>query len=503
MQITKLLVENGKKNSEKPAIIFSGEQITFSQLKDRAFLIANFLKDKGIKKEDKVAFFLPNTPFYIYSLLGTLSAGGAIVPLDFMLTDQEIINIVKHCQAKFLFIRPKQTTDVEKIKASCPDLVEIIESRSEEDFLSVQAQTEGQGCEDIDLEIAPDQLSSIFYTSGSTGHPKGVMLNFSHFDNPVEVIDYHLELSSQDINICAGLPFSHVGGFDGILLMLFYGSTMVLMERFHPYELLKNISQYRPTLIWLVPPMYIALLSLKDYSSFDLSSLRYMVVFGAPSSPVLMNKVHQISPNAKVLNGWGMTETAAPNCVLPPGIDKIESVGKFTPEMEAKVVDPTGNTLPCGQKGHLLVKGKAVMKGYYQEPELTRDILTEDGWLKTGDIALFDQDGLCYIVGRIKDMIKVAGEIVFSSEVEAAIYKFPGVKEAAVIGIEDKLRGEVPKAFLAVEDSDKFSQEDLRGFLKKNLASFKVPHQFELVEQLPKNRAGKIDKQALIKKQAN
>jgi len=242
--------------------------------------------------------------------------------------------------------------------------------------------------------------------------------------------------------------------------------------------------------------MYTAILSLKEYEKFNLSHLRYAVVFGAPSSPHLLKKFHKIAPGAFLLNGWGMTETSAPNCVLPPGIDKIESIGKFF-NMETKIVDEEGKALGANEKGELWVKGEGVMKGYFKDPALTQEVLTCDGWLKTGDIAYYDSQGLFYIVGRKKDMIKVGGEVVFSSEVEEKILLHPEVKEAAVIGVPDKLRGEVPKAFVVLKESEKLLQAELKEFLKKHLAHFKIPHYIEFRKKLPKTRTGKIDKKRL------
>jgi long-chain acyl-CoA synthetase len=167
--------------------------------------------------------------------------------------------------------------------------------------------------------------------------------------------------------------------------------------------------------------------------------------------------------------------------------------------MEAKVTDSQGNQVADGNKGELWVRGKGIMKGYYREPELTKQVLTEDGWLKTGDIAYRDKSGFFYIAGRIKEMIKVAGEIVFSPEVESIIQRFPGVIEAAVIGQKDELRGEVPKAFLVVEEPDSFNNQKFRDFLKQHLAHFKIPQKFEFRENLPKNKTGKIDKLILKK----
>ena len=199
-----------------------------------------------------------------------------------------------------------------------------------------------------------------------------------------------------------------------------------------------------------------------------------------------------------MLNGCGMTETSAPNAFSPPDESKISSIGYFDFNLEAKIVDEAGNKLKGEAQGELWVRGEPIMREYYKEPDLTKEILTESNWLKTGDIIRVDADGLYYIVGRKKDMIKVAGEIVFSAEVEEKIYRYSKVKEVAVIGVADNLRGEVPKAFIVSKEEKSFNEQELRDFLKEHLAHFKIPHYFEFVKDLPKNRTGKIDKTKLV-----
>jgi long-chain acyl-CoA synthetase len=245
--------------------------------------------------------------------------------------------------------------------------------------------------------------------------------------------------------------------------------------------------------------MYVAIVSLKEYEWFNLTSLRYAVVFGAPSSPALLKRFHRSCPKAIVLNGWGMTETAAPNTFSPADEHKISSIGKFGFRMQAKIIDEEGKSLLYGEKGELLVSGEGVTLGYYREPTLSSDAFWGEGWFRTGDIAYFGKDGLIYLSGRKKDMIKVAGEIVFSSEVEEKIQLCPKVQEAAVIGVPDELRGEVPKAFIVTKESETINEQELRDFLKEHLAHFKIPHYFEFVKELPKNRVGKIDKTAFKK----
>ena len=503
MNFRALLEKNLQKYPDKPAIIFRDSPITYTELRNQVHSVAGGLSQLNIGKDDKVAIYLPNLPEYCYSFLGIFVLRAVCVPLDFMLTEEEVINFINHSESKILIAQEKKGVDLKRIRASCPSLNEIIifgestEIGTEKVLSWGQLLKENKGLPNL----AADELdfSSIFYTSGSTGHPKGVLLNYGHLNNPVECFNYFLHPTDKEILLCAGVPFSHLGGLDHLLLSLSAGMTLVLMERFQPLEFLKLIERYKISIFCIVPSMYVAVLSLKEFDNHNLSSLRYAVVFGAPSSPVLLERFHRACPNAFLLNGWGMTETSAPNSYLPTGtnIKEIAHTGHFPPGTEAKIVDDNENSLPDEKDGELWIRGGCIMSGYFKEPELTSEVLTEDGWLKTGDIARRDKDGRYSIVGRKKEMIKVGGEIVFCAEVEEMLHRHPQVKEVAVIGLPDKLRGELPKAFIVLNDDLPLKEEDLRYFLRQHLAHFKIPHYFEFRDALPKNRVGKIDKEKL------
>lgn len=497
MQVKTVLEAMAQRFSAKPAVIFQDQPISFLELKERAFALAVGLMAQGAQKGTKVAVFLPNWPEYILSYLALFSIGAVVVPLDYMLTEEEAVNFINHSESSILIAKEKKELDLSKVKSSCPALKKII-------ILDDEAAPGFIHWKDLLKEnkfdppvLSDNDPAAIFYTSGSTGHPKGVLLNYGHLDNPVKCISHFLGVTDRDSYLCAGVPFSHVGGLDYMLFMLSFGSTLILMERFHPLEALKNLEKYQVSIFCIVPAMFIAILAIKEAERFDLSALRYPVVFGAPSSPDLLNRFHKLCPNGILLNGWGMTETSAPNTYSPPDIAKINSIGEFGCVMEAKIVDDNGKELSDNTPGELWVKGPGVMKGYYKEEALTREVITSEGWLKTGDIATRDKDGLFYIVGRKKEMIKVSGQIVYAPEVEEALYKNPGIAEAAVIGIADKVRGEAVKAFVVLKPEARLTYEDIRYFLRQHLAHFKVPHEIEFKDNLPKNRTGKVDKELL------
>ena len=496
MNIAELLESQAKALSIKPAFIFKGQIITFQQLRDNSFRLADSLMKLGIKKGDKIAIYLPNSAEYIYSYLAIWSCGATVVPLDYMLTEDELDSCISHSEAAVLIAKSKPTLSLAAIKQKCPCLKEIILCHeSHKDFLSFEELLERGKNRFPEIKIEDKDYAIIFYTSGTTGKPKGVLVNYLQLGAPPKAMEFFVDLTQNDITLCA-LPFSHLGGLIYIQNNIVYGITVILMERFAPLEFLKYIQNYKVTCFWLVPSMYYAFLQLKEFESIDLSTLRWIVTFGASNSPDALRRFHQYCPKAHLLNGWGLTETNAPTVVLPMGSDKIESVGRPAPGVEVKIFGEDDKEMPFGQVGEIVVRSWVVTDGYYKDPEATAYALC-NGWFHTGDLGRFDAEGDLYIVGRKKEIIKVGGEIVLEPEIESVIHKHPDVAEAAVVGVTEKLRGEVPKAFVVLKEGKSLTAEDLRYFLRQHLAHFKVPHYFEFLSSLPKNRTGKADKEKL------
>ncbi len=498
MDVVNILKQCAKEYGQRSAVIFGQEQISFVQLKDKVFSLAQGLLKLGVKRGDKVAIYLPNWPEYIYSYLAIWSIGACSVPLDFMLTEDEITSCLSHAEAKILITKHKANISFLRLKANLPSLKHIVSCRLvEEAALSFEELSADGSSKVPELEVREKDYAIIFYTSGTTGKPKGVLINYLQLSAPPKSMAFFVnaDLNSKDITLCA-LPFSHLGGLIYIQNTITFGLTLVLMERFMPLDFLKNVQNYKVNFFWIVPSMYYALLQLKEFETFDLSSLRWIVTFGASSSPDALRRFHQFCPKAHLLNGWGLTETNAPTVVLPMGSKNIESVGRPAPWIEVKVFDDLGKELKANEVGEVAVKSWVVTDGYLKDEELSRQTI-RNGWFYTGDLGKFDAQGFLYIVGRKKEMIKVGGEIVFEPEVESVLLKHPDIAEAAVVGVSDKLRGELPKAFLVAKEGKNISDEDLRFFLRQHLAHFKIPHYFEFCAELPKNRTGKIDKEKL------
>ncbi len=498
MDVSRLLQERTDRHGTKPALVFKDRTITFGGLESEVRRLAGALRDLGVGPGTKLGIYLPNGPECVVGYLAGFMRGAVVVPLDYGLSEDELSSCLNHAGCTVLIARPRpalpsavlrRTTNLRALITVAAD-----EDRAGEGVLAYET-LRPRTAEDAAVPVDPEAPALIMYTSGTTGRPKGILLTYRHLDGSPEAMKHFVDLSGRDVKLAA-IPLTHVAGLIYIQNCLIFGITLILMERFHPLEFLRLVERHRVTCFHLVPAMYTALLSLKRLDRFDLSSLRWVVVFGAPSSPETLDRFRRYCPNARLLNGWGMTETCPPNTVTPLGSDNIASVGRPSPLCEIRVVDEEGGVLPPGGIGEVVLRGWVVMRGYYRDPETTSEVL-RDGWLHTGDLGRFDADGFLYIVGRKKDMIKVAGQIVYAAEVEAVLCRHEAVAEAAVIGVPDPLRGEVVKAFVVPIPGRDVSAEEVRHYARGRLAHFKVPQSVEIRDDLPRNRTGKTDKEAL------
>ena len=329
MRVVELLEKWAKKFPDRPAVIFQDKSITFAQLKDNAFKLAQALSDSSLKKGDRVAIYLPNCLEYIYGYLAAFSLGLIAVPLDFTLTEDELLSCLGHSETKVLIARPKEGLFLENLQEKLPFLEKIILPAE----LALILKKETAPVPQVDIQ--PQDHSMIIYSSGTTGRPKGILWNYRHLDSGPMTLGHCVEINENYRLICA-LPFSHGGGLVYIQCMLYFGANIILIERFIPLGFLKNIERYKVNAFFIVPSMYYALLSLKEVESFDLSSLKWLNTFGAANSPEALRKFHKVCPQAMFYNGWGMMETAPPNVILPTGCEKIESIGKPIPWLEVK-----------------------------------------------------------------------------------------------------------------------------------------------------------------------
>lgn len=487
MDAYKTFLKTAERNKDKSALVFEGNVITFSEALEIVNRMGNALKDLGLKRKDKLAIQLPNCPEYVLCYLAGFGLGATVVPLDITAPREELINTLNHVEATFFIAKADEASE---IKEAVPSLKSVVTDVNEIINLGKETLLPGRESE--------EDIAVIIYTSGTTGRQKGVVLTYRHLDSPIMTLHYFDLLDKFNSMLCA-VPFSHEGGLVYILFHIYNGSTLAIDERFIPVKFLRDIEDYNVELTFVPPAMLEVLLRSDEIDKVSLKSLKFMVFFGAPGRPTLLKEFEDRFPHTRGVTGWGLTESSAPNVIVPMDAPlekrfKKGILGKPAPWVEMKIVDDKGNELSTGQVGEILLKGWFVMPGYYKEPELTREVI-KDGWLYTGDLGYLDEEGYLYIAGRKKDVIITGGLNVYANEVEFVISEHPGVKEVAVIGIPDELRGEVVKAIIVPKE--KLKKEEIISYCRKRLANYKVPRIIEFRESLPKTSSGKIKKAEL------
>ena len=497
MDIAKKFQDVAKKFPQKPFIIFKDQPTTYQESAKKVNKLANALLKEGVKKGDKVAVYLPNCPEYIISYFAVFSLGAAAVPLDVRLTDEELIGILNHSEASIVITKALQGLSFTELKEKAPGLKNIIKCFVDErgQFLNFARIMQEEAEQELNIEINEESLSTLYYTSGTTGRPKAVMCDYRSLANATQTARYFglNEKNMGDVAICA-LPLSHIAGLIYLQFALEMVMAIVLMERFIPIKFLRDIEKHKVTWFHIVPPMFTALLQLKEFEKYDLSSLKGVDVFGAPSHPTLIQRFGKYSPNAALWHGWGMTETAPPNTITDQ--EHLGSIGRAAPWFEVKIFDNNDKEVPADEVGEIVCRGWPLMLGYYKEPQLTAEVMRK-GWFHTGDLGSIDKEGYIYLKGRIKDMIIVGGLNVYSPEVEHVIAEHPQVEEIAVVGVADKLRGEAVKAVVVLKDGQEATEKDIKAFCRERLIHFKVPQIVEFRTSLPKTRSGKVQKAVL------
>ncbi|MBR0599646.1 long-chain-fatty-acid--CoA ligase [Sinanaerobacter chloroacetimidivorans] len=485
-------------NSEKIALNFKGNSISYGQLDQMVLAYAGYLKKAGLKAGDKVVLSCINSPEFIYSYLGTVRNGAVIVPINLMLTMEEIIYIVKDSEAKFMIIHPvimqKAKLDKETVERALGITLIVLG----EDFNQSALEATAEELDDFSDE---NVISTFLYTSGTTGKQKAAMLTHKNLVFNSEQCFIGLEAREDDIYMCV-LPMFHVFAFTACILMpLWSGATVTILESFQPKEVIEVLLKDEITIFMGVPAMYVVLLE-AGKKNISFPKLR-LAVSGGAALPVEIYRQSREIMKLPVVEGYGLTEASPAVSFNPPsGVQKEGSIGLPIPFVECKIVDENDAELPAGEVGELAVRGDNVMLGYYNQPEETRKALL-NGWLHTGDLAKKDEEGYIYIVDRKKDMIIVAGLNVYPREVEEVIYQYPKVKEAAVIGMTDKLRGEYVKAFVVLKEGEECTSKELLRYMRERLAAYKLPRTIEFIPSLPKNSSGKIMKRILKEEQIN
>lgn len=336
-----------------------------------------------------------------------------------------------------------------------------------------------------------DENAVILYTSGTSGQPKGVMLTHRNLRSNVEACIRHAKITTADCFLGV-LPQFHSFGLTALtLLPLTVGSKVVFTSRFVPPKLVRLIREHRPDIFMGIPEMYNALLTVKNAGPEDFTSFRYAISGGAPLPDEVFERFGE-RYQVRILEGYGLTETSPAVSWSLPDRWKRGAVGPLLPQTTVRIVDDDNCQLPVGAEGEVLIAGPNIMAGYYNRPDLTAEVIDDEGYFRSGDWGKLDEDGFLHITGRKKEMLIIGGENVFPREIEEVLAHHPSVKGAAVVGRIDPSRGEVPVAFVEMNDGAEFDATELRDFCRGQLAQFKVPRQIQCLEALPRNPTGKI-----------
>ena len=442
---------------------------------DRVARASALLARHGIGAGDVVAIALPNRLELVIALFAAWRLGAAATPVNPALTRPEMEYQVADSGARVVV--------VDGLELDAP--VVAVERLESESAAAPPA-----------ADVPPGALALLVYTSGTTGKPKGVMLDHANVAAMCEMVQTSLGITADDHSLLI-LPLFHVNGIIvGTLSPLLAGGRVTVAGRFSPGRSSGSSSGSRPTYFSAVPAIYAMLTSLPDAATADTSSLRLVVCGAAPMPPELIARVED-TLGVVLVEGYGLSEGACASTLNPyDGVRKPGTVGLPLPGQEVRVVDADGRPVPRGERGEVVIRGANVMRGYLNRPEATAETIV-DGWLHTGDVGVFDEDGYLRIVDRIKDMIIRGGENIYPKEVEAALYTHGGVHEAAVVGRPNEVLGEVVVAHVALRPGSTATVDELHAVCAQRLAKYKRPASIELHEALPKNAIGKIDKPAL------
>jgi len=489
-----------RRYGDKTALILPDRTLSFNELDTLSNRCANALVKLGVKPGDRVTLYSGNCWEWIVSYYGSLKTGAVINPINVMLTPGEVEFVANDCGSTVIIASHDKALSIQgvKEKSKVKELIAFSDETLPEGLLSFNKILAESDDEFQIGDIDSDSLSTIGYTSGTTGHPKGACLSHKNILLNVAMTALMHQRSDKDTVVTA-LPCPHVYGNVVMSGAIQNGMTLVLHPAFEEKTILQSIEDHRATLFEGVPTMYLFMLNHPEFDNYNLSSLRCCTVGGQTMPIPKMEEVEQRF-GCPLIELWGMTEIGGLGTTFASnGPIKHGSIGVALPYTEVRIADTedADKTLPPGEVGELMIKGGIVMQGYYGNDQATKETIEPDGWLHTGDVASMDEDGCVFIVDRKKDMILTAGFNVYPAEIERVVSGHPDVALVAVGSIPDEEKGELAKAYIVPKTGITPDTDDIIAYCRKHLAAYKVPRAVQFVDDLPKTSTGKVMRREL------
>jgi malonyl-CoA/methylmalonyl-CoA synthetase len=507
MSIADAFKKTFRRFPDKMAIELNDKAVTFHEIDTITNRISNSLKDLGVEKGDRVVQFVPNSFELIYTTVSSFKIGAIVVPMNTAFKEREISFFLQDSEPKVIVTDMERLPVLENVLKDTPSLkhfaaaqrlakkiIVIDPGKIAGKYLAFHELLDNKE-DEPKVEIDDEDGAIIFYTSGTTGRPKGALLAQRSLTSNLEALKNAWRWTSDDLFLLT-LPMFHIHGLGvGLCGSLYTGCSTIVRNKFDAKDVLNTIQARKVTLFMGVPTMYFRLLEAEDCDKFDASSMRLFVSGSAPLSKDLFTKFHKTFGH-KILERAGMSESMMNYSNPYDGDRRPGTVGFSLPGVEARIVDENFNDVPTNVEGEIVLKGPNLLKEYWHNEEATQKAFV-DGWFKTGDICKKDEDGYISIVGRSRDIIISGGVNLYPREIEEVIESIPAVKEAAVVGVPDEEFGEAVKACIVLENGAKFTEEEVIAYCKARLASFKKPKYVEFLDDLPKNAMGKIMKDRL------
>jgi long-chain acyl-CoA synthetase len=487
-----ILTETAERLPDQTAFKLDDIELSYSMLDEGSARVAALLKSKGLESGDRVGLMMPNVPYFPAIYFGILRAGAVVVPMNVLLKAREVGFYLEDPSAKLLFAWGDFGEAAEAGAEKAGAEVILVKPGEFEKLLAEQ---------EPDRELADrtrDDTAVILYTSGTTGKPKGAELTHSNLYRNSAGVSQKLGEMSEDDVLLGALPLFHSFGQTCTMnSAVSVGATVTMLPRFDPDKALEIIQRDRVTIFQGVPTMYNAMLHSESCDSADCSTLRLCMSGGAAMPAELMREFEE-KFGCIILEGYGLSETSPVASFNHPDRErKPGSIGTPIEGVEMQVWDDDGNEVPQGEVGEIVIRGHNLMRGYWNREDATREAITEDGWFRTGDMAKVDEDGYFFIVDRKKDLIIRGGYNVYPREIEEVLYEHPAIQEAAVVGVPHDELGEEVGAAVVLKEGESLEADELKSYVKEQVAAYKYPRRIWFVDELPKGPTGKILKREI------